>query len=80
MLSITTTPSCDVHRNKKRANNLKIRPTKLTHACNNTHIMEGSSLYSYLISRINLHFNYSISQNVKQSKVVGELFMETRGT
>jgi len=42
--------------------------------------MEESSLYSHLIARINLHVNYSISQNVKQSKVVGELFMETRDT
>jgi hypothetical protein len=42
--------------------------------------MEGSRLYSHLIARINLHVNYSISQNVKQSKVVGELFIETRGT
>jgi hypothetical protein len=28
---------------------------------------------------MNLHFNYSISRNVRQNKEVGELFIKTKG-
>lgn len=74
-VSLQPTVLCQAYGNTERANNFKMSSTKLIY---NIHFGR-SSLCSRLIARMNLHFNHSISQNVRQNKEVGVLFIKTRG-
>jgi hypothetical protein len=63
-LPLHPTVRCQACGNTKRANNFKMSSTKLIY---NIHFGR-SSLYSHLLARMNLHFNHSISRNVRQNK------------